>query len=754
MGGGVERGTMRTSGGKALPSSRWPKVLSRVLAFSAATLLSAQVAMAGTVSVAFDSRMLLLLGITLGIIAFAAGTAIICLRATQCARKAERAAANEAERYRLSENALDTVLAAEPQMLLTVSETGEADLLVATLPASHGVPDQADRFINFAGWLDAPSVKELDEAIGVLAERGEAFNLMLTTLRDRYVEVDGRATGRTIVLKVRDVAGQRLEAAELASKHRRLEEQVASLRRLLDAQAVVAERGRTEAKPSLEARFRSFDRLATAFAVFDGSQRLTHFNQAYVGLWQLDPEWLATHPRDGEILDRLRQARRLPEKADYREWKRSWLSSYGTNAQIEDQWHLPDGSTLHVIADSEGEAGVTYLYENVTERIGLESRYNALIQVQRETIETLREGVAVFAPNGRLRLYNEAFANIWRLNPHQLDGEPHIEEIISWCRELYDAPEEWERTKAAVTALVAERAYESEFDRPDGSVLACAALPLPDGGTLLTYVDVSDAKRAERALIERTEALEAADRLKTAFISHVSYELRTPLTNIIGFSELLASPVAGPLTDRQRDYLNDIRLSGRTLLSIIDDILDLATIDAGTLELKLSPVKVRDVIGQAVQGVEERLKQNNVHLAISVEPGVNSLVADGRRVTQMLYNLLSNAIGFSEQGGRIALNCGRENSMLAFTVEDQGVGIPEDYQQVVFNRFESRSHGSRHRGAGLGLSVVKSLAELHGGTVSLDSAPGRGTRVKVLLPLGREKEAELEQPFYKSSRAG
>src|SRR5262249_58118261 len=109
-------------------------------------------------------------------------------------------------------------------------------------------------------------------------------------------------------------------------------------------------------------------------------------------------------------------------------------------------------------------------------------------------------------------------------------------------------------------------------------------------------------------------------------------------------------------------------------------------------------------------------KQNNVYLAISVEPGVNSLVADGRRVTQMLYNLLSNAIGFSEQGGRIAFNCGRENSMLAFTVEDQGVGIPEDYQQAVFNRFDSRSHGSRHRGAGPGLSIVKRLTELPGGT--------------------------------------
>jgi signal transduction histidine kinase len=319
-------------------------------------------------------------------------------------------------------------------------------------------------------------------------------------------------------------------------------------------------------------------------------------------------------------------------------------------------------------------------------------------------------------------------------------------------------PEEWERIKEAVTAIVAARhADERQFDRADGSVVSSAVLPLPDGGTLLTYVDVSDSKKAERALIERAEALEAADRLKTAFISHVSYELRTPLTNIIGFSELLASPVPGPLTDRQRDYLNDIRLSGRTLLAIIDDILDLATIDAGTLELKLSTVKVKDVIEQAVQGVAERLKQNDVELDIEVEPGTEEFTADGRRVTQMLYNLLSNAIGFSEDGGKIALKCGRRNSMIAFAVEDQGVGIPEDYQQAVFDRFESRSHGSRHRGAGLGLSIVKSLAELHGGAVTLDSAPGRGTRVTVLLPLKHEPASEAPEPAapsYQSSRAG
>jgi signal transduction histidine kinase len=749
---------MRTSGGKAAPSSRWPEVLFRVVAcFIPLYLLPSIPALAATDASSFDARTLLLLGITLGIIAFAAGTAVICLRATERARKAETAAHDEAERYRLSESTLDTLLAAEPQALLTVAESGEAELLISTLPAALGVPRDTAGLLNFTDWLDAPSARELDDAIDRLVERGEPFNLMLRTTRERYVEVDGRTVGRTIVLKVRDLVGRRLELADVAARHRQLEEQVGALRGLLD-EAHRADRASGEARPSVEARFRSFDRLATAFAVFDAEQRLTHYNQAYVELWQLDIEWLATHPRDGEILDRLRQARRLPEKADYRDWKKSWLACYGSNAQVEDQWHLPDSRTLHVVADSQGEAGVTYLYENVTERLSLESRYNALIEVQRETLDTLREGVAVFAPNGRLRLYNRAFAIIWRLNPRQLDGEPHIDEVIKCCRVLYDAPEEWERIKEAVTAIVAERhPDERQFDRADGSVVSSAVLPLPDGGTLLTYVDVSDSKKAERALIERAEALEAADRLKTAFISHVSYELRTPLTNIIGFSELLASPVPGPLTDRQRDYLNDIRLSGRTLLAIIDDILDLATIDAGTLELKLSTVKVQDVIEQAVQGVAERLKQSDIELDIEIEPGIDEFTADGRRVTQILYNLLSNAIGFSEDGGKIGLSCGRRKSMIAFSVEDQGVGIPDDYQQTVFDRFESRSHGSRHRGAGLGLSIVKSLAELHGGTVTLDSAPGQGTRVTVLLPLKHEpatEAAEADAPSYKSSRAG
>ena len=118
-------------------------------------------------------------------------------------------------------------------------------------------------------------------------------------------------------------------------------------------------------KPSLETRFRSFDRLATAFAVFDSDQRLAHYNQAYIDLWRLDADWLQTRPRDGEIIERLRQARRLPEKADFRDWKRGWLAAYGTDSQKEEQWHLPDGRTLHVVADSASDGGVNATHDPI-----------------------------------------------------------------------------------------------------------------------------------------------------------------------------------------------------------------------------------------------------------------------------------------------------------------------------------------------------------------------------------------------------
>jgi signal transduction histidine kinase len=259
-------------------------------------------------------------------------------------------------------------------------------------------------------------------------------------------------------------------------------------------------------------------------------------------------------------------------------------------------------------------------------------------------------------------------------------------------------------------------------------------MPLPDGATLLTFADVTDAKRAERALVERNEALVAADRVKTNFIGHISYELRTPLTSIIGFTDMLASPMFGDLSAKQREYLADIMSSSKTLLAIINDILDLATIDAGALQLRLAPVGVRTIIDAAILGIRERAVRNRLTIEIAVADEVTEFMADEARMRQVLYNLLSNAVGFSKMDGTVQLACWSEGGNVIFRVDDDGVGIPKDQLSRIFERFESRSHGSDHRGAGLGLSIVKSLVELHGGTIEVSSEENRGTRVTIRIP--------------------
>ena len=281
--------------------------------------------------------------------------------------------------------------------------------------------------------------------------------------------------------------------------------------------------------------------------------------------------------------------------------------------------------------------------------------------MQSETLDSLKEGVAVFGTDGRLKLSNSALTKIWKVPPRTLAKSPHIDDFIRAVGKQFSDQKVWNRISLAVTSFSHERKpFEGQMLRPDNSVIDYATTPLPDGATLITFADVTDVKRYERALVERNEALVTADRLKNRFIGHVSYELRTPLTNIIGFSEMLSEPVIGDLNDKQREYLGDITASSQTLLAIIDDILDLATIDAGALELKLGPVKVREVIDAAMHGIDERARLANLTLDIGIAEDATEFVADDKRVRQVLYNLLSNAVSFSKDGSTIWLAAWRE----------------------------------------------------------------------------------------------
>jgi signal transduction histidine kinase len=483
-----------------------------------------------------------------------------------------------------------------------------------------------------------------------------------------------------------------------------------------------------------EAHRRTLDQLSSGVAVFDGQRRLAFYNDSYRRLWDLDRVFLDNNPDDSSVLDRLRAARKLPEQPDFRAWKAKLHEAYRAVETEKDTWYLPDGRALSVVTTPNPEGGVTYLFDDVTESLDLARRFDGLIRVQRETLDNLAEAVAVFGSNGRAELFNPAFARMWKLSPEAMQQRPHIETVVAWCKPLFDDAAAWRTLREAITAIENRVEVPLKLERKDGSVLDCMTMPLPDGATMLTFQDITDTENVERALRERNEALETADQMKVDFVHHVSYELRSPLTTIIGFAHLLNDPTTGPLVPKQAEYLNYITTSTNSLFALINNILDLATIDAGAMTLELGPVDIRRTIDNAAEGIQDRLARDRIELKVDVDPNIGSFIGDGSRVVQVLYNLLANAVGFAPQDSIITLSAGRTVHNVVFAVTDRGPGIPPEVKDKVFDWFESHSNGSRHRGAGLGLPLVKSFVELHGGRVRVDSIVGKGTTVTCDFP--------------------
>jgi signal transduction histidine kinase len=606
-------------------------------------------------------------------------------------------------------------------------ESNAMRTLIAALPSPIWARDEAGKLV-FANAAYARAVDAKDGAEAV--ERG--LELFDQAAREEFLRAHETATsfsGRLPAI----VAGSRRTFDVLAFPARRGSAAIG-------IDATEAESMRAEIKRMIDAHRRTLDQLPTGVAIFGSNQRLTFYNSAYRSLWELDAGFLDQGPTDSAVLDRLRADRKLPEEADFRQWKAQLQDAYRALEAKEHAWHLPHGRTLRVVTTPNPEGGVTYLFHDVTRRLDLERRYEALIRVQGETLDNLAEAVAVFASDGRLRLFNPVFARMWKLDPAALAERPHIEAVIGWCQALSGDDPIWQALRLTVTAIDGRGSVTGRLHRRDGNVVDCATVPLPDGATLVTFQDVTDTFNVERALRERNEALEDADKIKINFVHHVSYELRSPLTNIIGFADFLGDPVTGPLTAKQREYLGYITVSTNALLAIINNILDLATIDAGAMTLNLGPVDVRKTMDAAAEGVQDRLVQTGILLNIRAVPDIGSFIADGPRVRQALFNLLANAIDFSPAGETVTLAAQRLKGAIVFSVTDHGPGIAADKKDKVFDWFETHSHGSRHRGTGLGLSLVRSFVELHGGTVTLDSAVGRGTTVTCIFPLGEAGE--------------
>ena len=526
--------------------------------------------------------------------------------------------------------------------------------------------------------------------------------------------------------------------SRIADKHRVLdivEEPTQTGRAGLAVDVSGLEEERRYLQNEMAAHIRTLDQLSTAIAIFDKNRQLVFYNAAFQQFWRLDPHFLEAKPLDDEILEFLRSKGRLPEQADFRQWKKEFLSAYEKSESRENWWYLPDRRTVRVISNPNPQGGLTYLFDDVTDRVQLESQMTSFRRVQNETLDALKEGVAAFGSDGRLQYYNRAFAEMWDFPPEALQNQPHIDTIIKFCS--FKAPDEaiWSDIRGAVTGLHDMRlGLTVQIEHLNERTIDCQGQPLPDGATLLTFSDITDTVMKERVLIETNQALEKAAQMRNDFVHHFSYQVRSPLTNVIGFAQLLNSDSAGVLNHRQKEYVTDIMRSSSVLMVILNDILDLASIDMGALALAVEDVDIRSVAQEAAKGLDDRLSETQMQLVLDIPEDIQPLRADSKRVRQILFNLLSNAISFSHHGQTIHIAARRLDRGIVLDVIDQGTGISDEIKDKVFGRFESIRPDSSQKGLGLGLSIVRALVELHGGYVEINSQPQKGTCVSCYFP--------------------
>lgn len=477
---------------------------------------------------------------------------------------------------------------------------------------------------------------------------------------------------------------------------------------------------------------------SSAMAVYGPDTKLRFYNNAFVNLWGLKVKWLDSNPTYGEILEVLREKRKLPEQADFRKFRKEQMALFqNITKPQEDVMHLPDGESIRIITIPHALGGLLFAYENVTDRIAMEASLNTLIAVQRETLDNLSEGVVLLGSDGRIKLYNPVYVKMWNMNEDYLATKPRLTNLLDKSKSLYSYGENWADFKDDFISEILGRKYSIRKEHlKNNRTIDIISRPLPNGDTLVSFVDITDSIMAEQALLERNEALVEADKLKTTFLANISYELRTPLTSIIGFSEALQTEMFGKLNKQQMDYVGSVQDASSDLLALINDVLDLSSIEAGYMVLDLTEFDLYKTLSNVAKQLKERCKKSSLNFHFACNKTIGTIIADEDRIKHVIGKLVSNALKFTKAGEGITLGAeSNKSGEVKIWLEDTGIGIAKKDQNKVFERFFKTIsvQSANTSGAGLGLSVAKNIIELHEGKITLESKEGEGTKVTILL---------------------
>ncbi len=487
----------------------------------------------------------------------------------------------------------------------------------------------------------------------------------------------------------------------------------------------------------VEAQRNLLDNMSAAVAQFNAEGRLIFLNLPFQRIFSFQENWVDEKQEFSRVFDKMREAGRIPEVSDYQEWRSEKEGWFRASDPVEENWLLNDGTHLRVLAQPIPDGGLLIIFEDSTEQAKLSSAHDSLLRARTATFDNLFESVAVFAADGRLNLWNKQFIDLWALDEEVIAQHPRIDELMKLLGEKLKKPSQISIVRELIRVSTSQREQRrTRIEFVDGSIYQIATIPLPDGNALFTMLDISDSMQIENALRERNEALIDADNIKDKFLSNMSYELRTPLTSISGFAELLGSGIAGPMNEQATEYINAIIESTTRLTGQINNILDFSQSEAGVLPVSQKPVNIAELIYGCLAKAEDKIRKNQINISTDIDKDVGEILGDFRRLEQVINHLIDNAITYSGEASSIFVNAHGTKSSASIIIADNGPGMDYRTKNMVFDKLPPKENEaySDDKQKGLGLPLARELIEAHGGTMELLSEKGQGTKITIKLP--------------------
>lgn len=467
--------------------------------------------------------------------------------------------------------------------------------------------------------------------------------------------------------------------------------------------------------------------IPTAIAIFGQNTRLSFYNSAYKKMTGFDEVWLNSAPSYGELLEKKRIYRQLPEYADFQFYKTEQLGMFvSLLEQKQDMLYLPNGNVIRRCVTPHPLGGLIFMLDDISESILLQRENSTVLSVQKETINNLIEGVSVFGSDNRLKFINASMLKLWNINENIPHGT-HISEFIEYIRREIEYVGTWEEYSSNVISNLTDRMTKSgRILKKDNSVIFFTYSPLPDGSHLHSYIDVTDSCKLELATYEKDQALNIANDLRCDFISSISSEIRNPVNLIIGYTELLEQQYFGALNEKQISYCAEILNAAQRLISFVNNVKSMDIVDIENIVVIKKIFDIKQVIESVVSAVIDRSNKKGITIHLPENQTPVEVYADKKIIKQIQYHILINLVGFISKKANIKMLLDVNDDRVKVITIANDPTIKHQSKLQAFQRmgFKHVSRVTISEQINLGMPIIKPLIEKHGGTIDVQRNGG------------------------------